>query len=260
MLSEGGFQSGNRQAVRCCLALIATLGALLSVACGDHLKYAGEKDVYQDIDDSRQVLDRRSCLIGRDHFSEGDSEMLLSRMRSFATNSLRKYPLARMTLVPCDGNTLKQFVEEGTYSIAQVLILGDTAEARLRLGREVRTVRLAGASNLGRLQVAGFNFELYAFRKVLNHYPVVKGSTLAPEIVFEMRSSRLPPTGVGAQLLRMIESHFKDLRVGAEIKAGFDKPSDPLDDRGFRQHDGSGMPFLQCVAHQCFEVPLGEPH
>lgn len=217
-----------------------------------------QSDVFEDLDDSHQVLDRRSCLVANDDFGQGDAEMLLDELKSFTARVKGRYPLGRLTLVRCGADKAWRSGDYRSYSVAQVLILGGNAEARLRLGGELRVIRLAGSSDLGRLQLDGFTFELYAFHVISNHIPVPIRSPLPEQIVLELRTSSLPPVSTGTQMLKMLESNFAGVRVGAYIKVGFEQPF-PLDDRGFRQHEAYGHPFLQCGGHQCFVVLSGEP-
>ena len=255
MRSEDVSESGDRLLGTWCAMLLATLGALLALGCSDGQRRPGEIVLLEDLDDSKQVVDRRICLVGRDRFSARDAEMLVSRLRLFVADVRGKHVLGRLTLLPCDAVSREQPYLSATHSRAQVLVLGDSAEARLRLGNELRIVRLSGGSDLGRLGMDGYSFELYSFIMIANHYPQFKGSKLTPSLTLEMRTGQLPPALVGTDLLKKCELYFKNLKVSMTIKGGFMSfPSEPLDDLGFRPHEGTGEPFLQCGGHHCVEA------
>ncbi len=251
------------QAKRRDLSVFVACGIFVVTFSAGCMRHAPEEGVYEDLDDSRQVLDRRSCLTGKSEFLPSDAEMLLGELRSFARRVRGRYPLGRMTLTPCGADNAMRSPDYRGYSIAQVLILGDSAEAKLRLRGDLRVVRLSGAIDLGRLEIDGVSFEFDAFHLLSNHIPGPPGSSRPEWIVLELRTSGHPPISTGTKILRLLESHFVGVEVGADIEVGASttvgsEQQYPFVDLGFRQHQAYGRVFLQCGGHRCAEVLSGD--
>lgn len=169
-------------------------------------------------------------------FQSTDMVPLLARLRAFVRRGSQPYALRRLTIVPCGRGP--------SSGLAQVIVLGESTEARLHVGGEFRTVRLAGRVDLSRIEVGSREFNLFSFFIHKN----------MDSLLLEVHTSDLPSSTESDELARRLRSNFGQIKVLIRIDAGSGFPmSGPDADPWFRS-DLRTSKYVWCDSTGCGDV------